>query len=103
NPVTIEPGMIQSNEPGIYRAGKYGIRIENLILCREAMETESGKFYSFETLTLCPIDTRPVDIESLSKEEKNWLNSYHKTVYKKISPKLTEELKLWLKEKTQEL
>ncbi|HDP76375.1 MAG TPA: aminopeptidase P family protein [Bacteroidales bacterium] len=103
NPVTIEPGMIQSNEPGIYRAGKYGIRIENLILCREAMETESGKFYSFETLTLCPIDLKPVDIESLSKEEKDWLNAYHKTVYEKISPKLTEELKVWLKEKTQEI
>ena len=103
NPVTIEPGMIQSNEPGIYRAGKYGIRIENLILCREAMETESGKFYSFETLTLCPIDTKPVKVDLLSKEEKNWLNTYHKTVYEKISPKLTEELKVWLKEKTQEI
>ena len=103
NPVTIEPGMSQSNEPGIYRAGKYGIRIENLILCREAMETESGKFYSFETLTLCPIDTKPVKVDLLSKEEKNWLNTYHKTVYEKISPKLTEELKVWLKEKTQEI
>jgi Xaa-Pro aminopeptidase len=103
NPVTIEPGMIQSNEPGIYRAGKYGIRIENLILCREAMETESGKFYSFETLTLCPIDTKPVKVDLLSKVEKNWLNTYHKTVYEKISPKLTEELKVWLKEKTQEI
>lgn len=103
NPITIEPGMIQSNEPGIYRAGKYGIRIENLIVCREAMETDSGKFYNFETVTLCPIDTKPIKANMLTKEEKKWLNSYHKTVYEKLSPNLSNDLKDWLKEKTKAL
>lgn len=103
NPVTLEPGMIQSNEPGIYRAGKYGIRIENLILCREALETDFGKFYNFETLTLCPIDTNPVDLQLLTVDEKGWLNSYHKLVYQKLSPFMNEQLKGWLKEKTKEI
>lgn len=103
NPVTIEPGMIQSNEPGIYRAGKYGIRIENLIICREAMETDSGKFYNFETVTLCPIDTKPIKIDMLAKEEREWLNSYHKTVYEKLAPKLNQSMKDWLLKKTNEI
>lgn len=103
NPVTIEPGMIQSNEPGIYRAGKYGIRIENLIICREAMETDSGKFYNFETITLCPIDTTPIKVDMLAKEEKEWLNGYHKMVYERLAPNFSNELKDWLKVKTKEL
>lgn len=103
NPVTIEPGMVQSNEPGIYRAGKYGIRIENLILCREALETDSGKFLNFETLTLCPIDTTPIAVEMLNPDERSWLNGYHKMVFQKLSPVLNKELKDWLKEKTREI
>jgi Xaa-Pro aminopeptidase len=100
NPVTLEPGMLQSNEPGIYRAGKYGIRIENLIACQEAAENDFGKFYSFETITLCPIETKSVNIDILTIEERNWLNSYHKMVFEKLAPKLTAELKTWLQAKT---
>lgn len=103
NPVTIEPGMIQSNEPAIYRTGKYGIRIENLIACRQEEETEYGKFFGFETLTLCPIDTKLIDIGLLSNDERKWLNEYHKMVYKKISPFLPEEVGSWLKERTKEI
>jgi Xaa-Pro aminopeptidase len=103
NPVTLEPGMIQSNEPALYRTGKYGIRIENLIACRQEEETEYGKFYGFETLTLCPIDTKPIDITLLLPEEREWLNNYHRLVFEKISPFLSEEVKVWLKAKTKEL
>lgn len=100
NPVTIEAGMIQSNEPGIYRAGKYGIRIENLIVCNKTEDNDFGSFLAFETLTLCPIDTKPISIEMLSKEERNWLNNYHKTVYEKLAPSLSTDMKQWLADKT---
>jgi Xaa-Pro aminopeptidase len=100
NPAPLKPGMLTSNEPGLYRVGEYGIRTENLILTIQEPAIESGDFYTFETLTLCPIDTRPIDKSLLSKEETDWLNSYHKKVYEIISPSLTEKEKNWLKEKT---
>lgn len=100
NPATLELGMILSNEPGIYRADKYGIRIENLILITKNQETEFGNFYQFENLTVCPIDTKPIAVEMLTKDERNWFNDYHKTVYEIISPLLSEEENSWLKEKT---
>jgi Xaa-Pro aminopeptidase len=100
NPVTIEAGMIQSNEPGIYRAGKYGIRIENLIVCNKTLENDFGSFLGFETLTLCPIDTKSICIDMLSPEEREWINKYHNTVYEQLSPWLTPELKKWLEVKT---
>jgi Xaa-Pro aminopeptidase len=100
NPVTIDPGMIQSNEPGIYRAGRYGIRIENLILCVKNLENEFGSFLGFESLTLCPIDTKPVNIDMLTPDERNWLNNYHRVVNEKLSPKLTKVIRDWLKTKT---
>ncbi len=103
NPVTLREGMVMSNEPGIYRTGKYGARTENLVVIKECCETEFGKFYQFETLTLCPIDTTPIDIEMLSKEEIDWLNEYHQTVFNSLSPYLNEEEKAWLKEKTEKL
>jgi Xaa-Pro aminopeptidase len=103
NPVTLEPGMVQSNEPALYRAGKYGIRIENLIACVPDIENEYGKFLQFETLTLCPIDTKPIRVDMLTSEEREWLNSYHEMVFKKLSPKLTKELKEWLMGKTKKL
>jgi Xaa-Pro aminopeptidase len=103
NPVILEPGMIQSNEPGIYRAGKYGIRIENLIACHKTVDNEFGSFLGFETLTLCPIDTKSVDVKMLLPEELEWLNNYHKYVFEKISPFLTCEGYSWLKEKTKGL
>ncbi|GAB6124005.1 aminopeptidase P family protein [Dysgonomonas termitidis] len=103
NPTTLQIGMVTSNEPGLYRAGKYGIRTENLILTQHETSTEFGDFYSFKTLTLCPIDTTPVIKEMLTKEEIIWLNEYHKSVYDRLSPLLTEEEKSWLKEKTNEI
>lgn len=100
NPTTLQPGMVTSNEPGLYRAGQYGIRIENLVLTKEDMVTEFGAFYSFETLTLCPIDTTPVIKDMLTDNEVSWLNNYHQYVYDRLSCNLTEEEKDWLKEKT---
>ena len=103
NPVALQPGMVISNEPGVYRSDEYGIRIENLILVREDSETEFGKFYSFETLTLCPIDRKLIITSQLSARERAWLNKYHQRVYEKLSPFLFEEEKEWLKNKTAEL
>jgi len=100
NPTTLQPGMITSNEPGLYRAGQYGIRIENLILTKEDIKTEFGSFYSFETLTLCPIDTTPIVKDMMTKEEISWFNIYHDMVYDRLSPYLDVEEKVWLKEKT---
>lgn len=100
NPVTIVPGMITSNEPGLYRAGQYGIRIENLILAQEEKETEFGKFYGFETLSLCPIDLNLVEKDLLTPEEINWLNNYHQEVYKRLAPRLNKKEQEWLSEKT---
>jgi len=103
NPVTLKPGMVISNEPGLYRTNEYGIRIENMIVVREDSETEYGKFLSFETMTLCYIDTNLVIIPMLSAREHAWLNKYHQMVYDKLSPHLNEEEKAWLKEKTKEI
>lgn len=103
NPTTLQPGMVTSNEPGLYRAGKYGIRIENLVLTKEDVTTEFGNFYAFETLTLCPIDITPVIKDMLTKEETEWLNNYHTMVYDRLSPYLDVEEKVWLKEKTKEI
>ncbi|WP_462318249.1 M24 family metallopeptidase C-terminal domain-containing protein, partial [Marinilabilia sp.] len=93
-------GMITSNEPGLYRPMEYGIRIENLILSIDAGDTDFGTFFEFETLTLCPIDTSLVETEMLSPEEKEWLNHYHKNVFKKLSPSLNTEEAAWLESKT---
>jgi len=96
----IESGMLISDEPGIYREGEYGIRIENLILCYEDEETEFGRFLKFDTVSLCYIDKSLIDISLLDKKEIEWLNDYHAEVYEKISPYLTQSEKKWLKEKT---
>ena len=103
NPVILEPGMVMSDEPAIYRPSEYGIRTENMILIREDSETEFGKFLGFETLTLCYIDTKLVIPSMLSVREHAWLNKYHQMVYDLVSPHLTEEEKAWLKEKTAEI
>ena len=79
------PGMVTSIEPGLYLSGKYGIRIEDEILCVEDKSTEWGDFYKFETLTCAPIDLEPVLVKELTKDERKWLNDYHKFVYKKLS------------------
>lgn len=103
NPTTLQIGMVTSNEPGLYRAGKHGIRIENLVCTKHEVTTEFGDFYSFETLTLCPIDTTPIVREMLTEDEIAWFNEYHKLVYARLSPSLSEEEKTWLKAKTHEI
>ncbi len=100
NPVTLRTGMVTSNEPGAYKAGKHGIRIENLILTIEAGEGMYGKYFEFETLTLCPICTKGIIVEALSAEERQWLNNYHKQVFDKIESALNEDERAWLKEAT---
>lgn len=100
NDVALEEGMIVSIEPGMYRPGKHGIRIENIVVVQEDVKTEFGQFLSFETLSFVPIDLNCIDENLLSLDEKKWLNDYHKEVYKKISPFVTEQEKVWLKEKT---
>lgn len=103
NPVVLQAGMVMSDEPAMYRTGEYGIRTENMILSREDSKTEFGQFLSFETLTLCHIDTRLIVIPMLSARERAWLNKYHQMVYEKLSPHLTGEEKAWLKNKTAEI
>jgi len=100
NPTALEPGMLTSNEPGLYLAGEYGIRIENLLLTVKVKTTDFGDFYAFETLTLCPIDVRLIDFSLLSPEEIDWLNAYHQKVDQLLSPMLSTEEAAWLKERT---
>ncbi|HHM21910.1 MAG TPA: M24 family metallopeptidase, partial [Bacteroidetes bacterium] len=95
----LQPGMVLSNEPGLYKKGKYGIRTENLLLCVKDEKNEFGRFLRFETLTLFPIDLKLIAKNLLTKEEKIWLENYHAEVYNKLSPHLNREEKKWLKEK----
>ncbi len=95
------PGMITSNEPGIYREGMHGVRHENLVLCVDTGEEAFGrKWYCFENLTLCYFDTAPVIKSLLNDDETGWLNAYNERVYKTLSPALSQEVALWLREKT---
>ena len=96
----MQAGMITSVEPGIYRPGQWGVRIENLVLSRAAGETEFGAFLDFETLTLCPIDTRAIAPALLRDDERAWLNGYHETVRERISPHVTGEARAWLEART---
>lgn len=100
NPTTLEVGMITSNEPGLYRSGEYGIRIENLIVTEERETTPFGRFLGFETVTLCYFDNRLVDKTLLTEAELAWYNAYQARVYEELSPSLNEEEKAWLKNKT---
>lgn len=101
NPVTLQPGMLLSNEPGIYRTGDYGIRIENLVLVIPGATTEFGNFLKFETLTLFPIDAHLIEEKMLTSAEKEWLKDYHQRVYAELSPLLDNDEREWLKQKTQ--
>jgi len=96
----MEPGMITSNEPGVYRPGKWGIRIENLVLNVPAVSGEFGEFLRFETLTLCPIDTRCIDRALLRADEIAWLNDYHAMVRERVSPLVSGDALAWLVERT---
>lgn len=103
NTVVLEKGMIVSIEPGVYKAGSHGIRIENIVAVQEDIKTDSGQFMKFETLSFVPIDLEAIDANLLSEKEKIWLNEYHKDVYSKLSPYLNEEEKAWLKEETRSI
>lgn len=98
--MAMEAGMITSNEPGLYRPGQWGIRIENLVLTVPGPHTEFGEFLQFETLTLCPIDTRCIELGLLSEAERNWLNGYHEQVRQRLLPLVSGRAKDWLIERT---
>ena len=99
-PAPLRAGMTVTDEPGIYLEGRFGVRIENTLLIVPAEETECGRFLRFETLTLCPIDTKPIIKEWLTKEEMEWLNGYHECVFRSLSSHLTSEEKAWLRRAT---
>lgn len=103
NSVVFEKGMVITIEPGVYKEGKHGIRIENVAVVEEDIKTESGQFMKFETISYVPIDLKGVNAELLTKDEKDWLNNYHREVYNKLSPYLTDEEKAWLKEETRSI
>lgn len=99
-PTPLRAGMTLTDEPGLYLAGKFGVRIENTVLLSDYMKTEFGKFLQIEPLTLCPIDTSPIDLTMLMPEELAWLNEYHAKVYAELAPYLDEEEKKWLENAT---
>ena len=99
-PAPLHVGMTVTDEPGIYCEGKFGVRIENLLLIQPFKDTDFGRFLQFETLTLCPIDMTPVDRSLLTTEEVQWLNSYHQMVYDRLAPHLEEADRQWLREAT---
>lgn len=104
NSVALEPGMIITNEPGVYKEGKHGIRTENTLLVeKDFVSEEFGEFYKFRTISYCSIDLEGVNVEMLSPEEKDWLNDYHSMVYEKLSPYLNEEEKEFLKYETRRI
>ncbi len=103
NPTALEPGMITSNEPGLYLEGRYGIRCENLIVTEEYKTTEFGRFLHFEVMTLFPFDLTLFETEIMTDDEIGWVNAYHALVYERLSPLLKPEEAAWLKEKTRPL
>ena len=100
NGVALEPGMVVSNEPGLYREGQYGIRIENLVAVQSAGESEFGEFYSFETLSWCPIDRRLIEVHMLTPHEREWVDAYHREVWEVLSPLLDDDAGAWLQDAT---
>ncbi len=101
--VVFEKGMVVTVEPGVYKEGKHGIRLENVAVVEEDIKTDSGQFMKFEAMSYVPIDLDGVDVKLLSEEERKWLNNYHEEVYNKLSPYLTEEEKEWLKRETRNI
>lgn len=99
----LEEGMVITDEPGIYEDGQFGIRIENEFIVRKGTKNKYGQFMNFETITFAPIDLDGIDPEEMSRDEREWLNQYHKDVYEKISPYLSAEEQDWLKEYTREI
>lgn len=103
NNTVLDEGMVVTIEPGVYKDGKHGVRIENVAIIAKDIETESGQFMKFKNISYCPIDLEGVDVELLSESERKWLNDYHEEVYEKISPFLNEEEREWLKEETRNI
>lgn len=99
-PAPLRAGMTLTDEPGLYLAGKFGVRTENTVLITDYKKTEFGKFLQIEPLTLCPIDTTPIDTNIMLPEEIDWLNQYHQKVYEKLAPYLSETEKKWLRNAT---
>jgi Xaa-Pro aminopeptidase len=102
----MEPGMITSIEPGLYRSGQWGVRIENLVLnvaATQDVDGGFGEYLEFETLTLCPIDTRCIERTLLRADDIAWLDAYHATVRKRLAPRLQGAALAWLQERTQPL
>nr|MDA3838209.1 M24 family metallopeptidase [Candidatus Delongbacteria bacterium] len=101
--VSLQPGMITTNEPGIYKKDKHGIRIENMYLTKSVKETSSGEFYGHESLTYVPFDMKPIVMSLMDKAEIEWINQYHTMVYKILEKHLTKEECTWLKKKTKKI
>ena len=99
----LEPGMVVTDEPGVYREGEFGVRTENELLVTEYQETDDGIFYQFENLTFIPIDLDAIDITWLTAEDLKMLNEYHEQVYEVIAPRVSDEVRTWLKEYTRKL
>ncbi len=102
-PAPFHSGMTVTDEPGIYLEGQFGVRIENMLLVQPYRQTDFGSFLQFETLTLCPIDTTPIDVPLLTPEELQWLNDYHEVVYQRLEAHLDEADRQWLREATKPL
>ena len=102
-PAKFHAGMTVTNEPGIYLEGRFGVRIENLMIAMPYKTTAFGDFLQFETLTLCPIDTAPIDVEMLTEDEIQWLDNYHKMVFHRLSPHIDGDDLAWLREATKPL
>lgn len=102
-PAPLVSGMTVTDEPGIYLEGRFGVRIENTLLIVPYMKSEFGEFLQFEPLTLCPIDKHPIDVSMLTDEERQWLNDYHRMVYDRLSPHLSDDERLWLQAATNPL
>lgn len=103
NNIKLEKGMIITNEPGIYKEGKHGIRTENTLLVIEDEKTDFGQFMRFETISYCPIDLDGIEVNMLTNDEKNWINNYHSDIYNKLYPYLDEAEREWLKNQTREI
>lgn len=95
-PAPLVPGMTVTDEPGLYLSGRFGVRTENMLMVKDYMETEFGRFLEFEPLTLCPIDKTPIIVSMLTDEERAWLDDYHRRVYEKLSPYLQPDERRWL-------
>lgn len=99
----LEPGMVTTDEPGLYLTGKFGIRLENELVCKKLTDNEYGTFLGFEILTMIPFDLDAVLPEEMSEEERQWLNEYHQKVYETVAESLPEEERIWLREATRQI